>query len=193
MRIAVAALAAVLLATPALAAKGAAPKGAAAEQAVRDPELASLRRQLAAATVVKRLQLTADQKKELLRVIDEARGIRAEAAKDPEIDAAQAARKDLLRKAIEETRANGEVSEKTKTALEESRESTQDVREDYRDRAQDLREQVKKILTQEQLDRVMAGGPVLHRKMKMQANAMPQRKMLIRLLLSDEFRDELSR
>ena len=194
MRTILAATLAVLLASPALAARGT-PPGPAGAETVRDPELGSLRRQLASATLIARLKLTADQKKALLKVIDEARDVRADAAKDKDIDAAQAKKKEVLRKAIEEVRKQGELSKDTEAALDDSRELTQDAGEEYRDRAKDLREQVKDILTKEQIEQ-LTSGPTADKRGKFglrHGDANGGKKMLLHLFMSDEFRDELAR
>ena len=178
----------VSLSTPTLAV--AAPKAPAAK-ANTHQETAKLRRTLASALVVKAINPTAEQKKQLLAEIAVLRGVRDAAKSDKDVAALQDRRKALLTKAIDEARATGSVSAATKAEMKDLREDGKDERGDVRKQAKQSMERIRATLTAEQLEAV-----------RDLADDMPQRKgkagkhgkgMLLRLLMSEEFAAELSR
>lgn len=180
----------VSLSTPALAI--AAPKAPAAKASAHQ-ETAKLRRTLASALVVKAINPTAEQKKQLLAEIGTLRDSRDAAKADKDVAALRERRKALLTKAIEEARATGGVSAATKAEMKDLREDGKDERGDVRKQAKESMERIRSILTPAQLE-----------AMRDLADDMPQRKgkdkagkqgkgMLLRLLMSEEFAAELSR
>ena len=196
------------LAVPAAAApKNPAPlaEDAAVRGGAGDPELASLRRQLASAVLVSELKLSAEQKSALRKVIAEAKLLRQEAVRDRDLADVRAERKAALRKAIEEVHATGALSNASRDSLKAGKKEAFEESAEIRAKMKDLRTSMKGILTAEQMERLKelrvakigkmkgARGEALKGKMKMKKKGLRGGKALRRLMLSDEFEAELGR
>jgi Spy/CpxP family protein refolding chaperone len=165
-----------------------------------DPELQSLRRQLASAVLVANLKLTAEQKDALQSVLAEARKTREEMKIDKKLDALRADRKVALKAAIDEVHSKGSLSEKTKESLKDGGREAVEELGDVREKMKSFRQSVIGILTPEQLDRMKELRAQRVKKMEaagmkagMKAGKGAGKQRLMRLLLSDEFAAELER
>lgn len=148
-------------------------------------ENASLRRTLAAALVVKKLDLTTDQKREMLSIIADAKQLR-ERAKNA-IPANE--RKAVLEKAISEARATGELSADTRERMRAMRDRVKANTGSMKADRQALRERMEKVLTPAQLEKIKEG----RRERQLEGKRNIKKAMWLRLLMSDEFAAELSR
>lgn len=152
-------------------------------------EIGKLRRELMSAMVVKRLDLSSEQKRALLAVIADAKKLRASTAVDPDADAVREQRKALLRRAIEEARKTGEVSAETKAGIQELRADVKDVRKEHKGELLALKERLEKILKKEQVEELKE----LRRDAPEKRGKKGGKRMFLRLLMSDEFAAELAR
>ncbi len=192
---AVAALLFLAVAPSVLAAKPAKPAISADVREDRE-EMGKLHRELASALLVKRLDLTPTQKTDLLRVIADAKALRAERQGSKDFDAMREKRKELLQRAIDDARKTGEVSAQTKVAMEEMRGDVKDARDVHQAKAKELKERLRKVLTAEQVEELKElredmPGPGRMRGGK--AGKKGHGGGFLRLLLSDEFEAELKR
>lgn len=172
-----------------------------------DPELQSLRRQLAAAVLVAELKLTPDQKKALKSVLGEARKVRDDLKSDKNLAAVRAERKTALRAAVDEVHAKGSVSAETRAALEAGGRDALEETGDAREKMKELRKSAIGILTPEQVAHMKElrqarvkklKGKSLDKARKLKGDKAARRgkagnKRLMRLLLSDELAAELDR
>lgn len=187
-------LTALLLSTPVVA--GAAPK--ASDPAVSPSshhEVAKLRRTLASALVVKAINPTAEQKKQLLAEIAVLRGVRDAAKSDKDLAALQDRRKALLTRAIGEARATGSVSAATKAEMKNLREDGKDERADVRGAAKESMQRIRAVLTPAQLEAVrdLAAGMPGRKAKAGKGDGKRGKGMLLRLMMSEELAAELSR
>lgn len=175
--------------TPALAA----PKAPAAKASAHQ-ETAKLRRTLASALVVKAINPTSEQRKQLLAEITTLRGVREAAKSDEEIAALQERRKALLTKAIGEARATGSVSSATKAEMKDLREKGKEERGDVRAKAGDSMARIRAILTPAQIEAMAALADNMGRNAKGKGKRGKRGNgTLLRLVTSEEFVAELSR
>lgn len=184
----------------------AAPRNAPAPKAAQvsgehggDPELQSLRRQLASAVLVAELKLTPEQKTSLKAVLVEARKAREELKSDAKIADVRADRKVALQSAIDEVHAKGSLSEKTKESLKDGgRDAMKDMGE-VREKMKSFRESVIGILTPEQIDHMKELRAERAKKFKAFGKGgkgggkAAGKQRLMHLVLSDEFAAELDR
>lgn len=178
----------------AAAPKGAPPKpaaNAAVEGPHGDPELQSLRRQLASAVLVSELKLTGEQKKALKSVIAEAKKLRDDVKSDPDLAKFRADRKVALKAAVDEVHSKGALSAGTKQTLKDGVKDAPVDREEMREKMQTLKDSVKGILTAEQMEKVQEMKA--KRAGKFQRERKGDGRRLIRLMMSDEFAAELDR
>ncbi|RMG11861.1 MAG: hypothetical protein D6729_17410 [Deltaproteobacteria bacterium] len=155
-----------------------------------DPEIASLRRQLAAARLVHTLKLSAEQKRALQDLARRARSLREAMREDPKVTGAKEELKRLLTRAIEETRRDGRPSPETRVALETLKDRMRDAHAARRGEFKAILESMRGVLTEEQLDALAE----LKREHWMgRRRGHPGKRMALRFLLSDEFLAELSR
>lgn len=175
--------------TPVLLAAKPTPKAEISAEVREDrEELGKLRRELAAAILVKRLNPSREQRQELLRIIADAKALRATAVSGKEADGLREKRKQLLERAIEDARKTGEVSSQTKVAIEDLKGDAKDVRKEHKGKAKEIHERLRKVLTAEQIEELK------ELKSEMPGKRKQGKKGLgLRLLLSDEFAAELSR
>ena len=157
-RATIALIAALSLAAPALA-RGPA-RGS--QQGPGDPEMQAARKQLAAATVVAKLQLSREQKSALQKILGQARQIRDEHQSDSAVKQHKAKAKALLAKATAEVRANqGEMSPDTRAQLEALRSERAPERQEMRTTMRELMQSARNVLTPEQQQRLQqARGPM---------------------------------
>ena len=163
-----------------------------------DPELQSLRRQLASAVLVAELKLTAEQKTALKSVLADARKTREELKSDAKIAAVRADRKVALKAAIDEVHSKGSLSEKTKDSLKEGGRDAMKDMGDVREKMKSFRESVVGILTPEQIDRMKELRAARVKKLEAMGKGKKGGKAagkqrLMHLILSDEFAAELDR
>lgn len=203
-----AAAVAAMLAVPAVPAFAAAP-GRTPEAVAAHAEIASLRRELAAALIVKRLALTPEQKNEIKRVVADLKTTREALRADDELAAIREQREALLRKAIEEARATGLVSSETRDALKALRTEGRDERKEHAPAMKEAMEKLRNVLTAEQKQalrdmrkEIRAEGVGMHGSAEGDAGAKKhggfrRGKMaklgMMKLLLSDELAAELDR
>lgn len=161
-----------------------------------DPELQSLRRQLASAVLLSELKLTSEQKVAMRQVLAEARKLRDEKTSDPALASFRAERKTALRAAIDEVHSKGALSEKTRESMKDVARDARDDGDDFRDKAKALRESMMGILTPAQIEHMKE-----LREARMEKAGKGDRKGagkagkqgLLRLVLSDQFAAELDR
>lgn len=165
-----------------------------------DPELQSLRRQLASAVLISELKLSTDQKKALKSVIAEAKKVRDEVRNDPDLAKFRVERKALLQSAIDEVHSKGTLSEATKKSLEDGRKDAPIDHDEMKEKMISLKESVKGILTAEQLEKLQEMRE--KRAAKLEAKGFKgfkkggkkgEGRHMLRLLMSDEFAAELDR
>lgn len=174
-----------------------APATVAVEGRQGDPELQSLRRQLAAAVLVSELKLDAEQKKALKSVVAEAKAIRDGVKSDPDLAKFRADRKLALKAAVDEVHTKGSLSEATKKSLKDGAKDAPVDREEMREKFQALRESVKGILTAQQMEKLQEMRAKRGEKMERKGFGRPGRKQdgrqLLHLMMSDELAAELDR
>ena len=184
-------------AAPKTAPKQSAPAPAVQEGRHGDPELQSLRRQLASAVLVSELKLTVEQKKALKSVIAEAKKLRDDVKQDPELAKFRESRKVALKAAIDEVHSKGQLSEATKESLKGGVKDAPVDREEMREKMQTLRESVKGILTAQQLETLEEMREKRMEKLEKKGFGKGGKKgggrPMLRLFLSDEFAAELDR
>lgn len=163
-----------------------------------DPELQSLRRQLASAVLLAELKLTAEQKTAMKSVLAEARKLRDEKMSDPALATFRAGRMVALRAALDEVRKTGSLSEKTRASMNED---AHDDMDELRDKVKELRESVMGILTPAQIEHMKELRENKLKKMKKMGKdgggkghaGKAGKGRILRLVLSDEFAAELDR
>ena len=159
-----------------------------------DPELTSLRRQLASAVLLAELKLTNEQKTALKSVLAEARKLRDEKMNDPELATFRAERKTALRAAIDEVHSKGSLSDKTKESMKDAAEDAHDDMDELRGKVKELRESVMGILTPTQIEHMKELREKRMKKLGKDGDKGPKGgKGILRLVLSDEFAAELNR
>lgn len=167
---------------------------------------ASLRRTLASVVILKKLNLSDDQKQALSKVLADAKALREQAKSKVANAAPIEARQKLLEQAIAEARATGEVSPQTKEAMKNLRKQAREGVQPMRGEVKGLLERAKAILTPEQLDTLKGLGK---RERVGEADGAGReggegfaarrhgrhggKRMFVRILLSDEFAAELAR
>ena len=182
-----AALSTTLLSVPAFALPEAAPSRVEHGGDVRDPN-AGLRRTLASVLVIKKLDLTSDQKREILSIITDAKALRAKAVGSvPENE-----RRSTLERAIADARANGEISADTKEQMKAMREKMKAGAGSLKGDREALHARMEKVLTPAQIEKLQAGK---HGKGdgERRAHKQAKRAAWVRLMMSDEFAAELAR
>jgi len=163
-----------------------------------DPELQSLRRQLASAVLLAELKLTAEQKTAMKSVLAEARKLRDEKMSDPALATFRAGRMVALRAALDEVRKTGSLSEKTRASMKDGAEDAHDDMDELRDKVKELRESVMGILTPAQIEHMKELRENKLKKMKKMGKdgggkGKAGKGRILRLVLSDEFAAELDR
>ncbi|MDF1564428.1 MAG: Spy/CpxP family protein refolding chaperone [Deltaproteobacteria bacterium] len=132
-----------------------------------DPELASARKQLMAATVVAKLDLSKEQKAALKKIVLQAREVREEGRNDADAKRHRAEARALLERATAEVRANGgEMSADTRAALEAHKAERAPQRQAQRATMKELMVSARNVLTPEQQAKLHElrgpGGPGAH-------------------------------
>lgn len=158
-----------------------------------DPELQSLRRQLASAVLVTELTLTGEQKKALKSVIAEAKIVRGQVKNDAELAKFRESRKVALKAAIDEVHSKGSLSDATKQSLKDGAKDAPVDREEIREKMQGFRESVKGILTAQQIEKLQEMREKRQEKGFGKQGKKGEGRQMLRLLMSDEFAAELDR
>lgn len=160
-----------------------------------DPELQSLRRQLASAVLLAELKLTTEQKSAMKSVLADARKLRDQKRNDPELATFRAERKTALRAAIDEVHSKGSLSDKTKESMKDAAEEAHDDMDELRPNVKELRESVLGILTPAQIEHMKELREKRMKKLGKDGGGKGPKggRGILRLVLSDEFAAELAR
>ena len=157
----------------------------------RDPELASLKRQMMAARLVHELKLSPEQRSSILGLVRRARALRASAEEDMAVKRAKAALKETLREAIDEVRRTGHPSPDTRVKIETIKDTLRDAHRARKDQFKAIMKALKETLTDDQLETLRELKQRHHGRMR----RFPDRggRKALKFLTSDEFLAELSR
>jgi hypothetical protein len=163
-----------------------------------DPEIASMRRTLVSALVVKKLALSAEQKTKLVSLIQQAKQLEEDAKNERDSSGVKDQRKALLQKAIDEARSSGKLDDQTKNGFAELGGKAQDGAQGFRTQGRELMKQIRAVFTDDQLAslqdlRSEIPGARMRGGREGKGNGKRGGAMLFRLMMTDEFAAELSR
>lgn len=157
-----------------------------------DDELQSLHRQLRAARIVHKLELSTDQRRALIAISKEARSVRGDLDNDPALASAKAAMKKTLARALREIRKSGEPAPQTRVEIETLKGQMRSAHKSRKADMKELMRSVRDTLNEDQLESLQEMRQHARRRGG-ERGGRHGGKMLLRLITSDEFAAELSR